>query len=340
MRLRTLLPSILCLLCASYSALADIPVVPGTDLNLLLRTAKPGDVFVLEDGTYPGGIFVSDRPGTQAAPIFFIARNAGKAVISGPSATKPNAFSLLRCHWWRVQGIVFEKGVVGLQVGTSNDVIVSNCTARNNIGQGMLVSGQRVTVENSDCFGTVNEHGIYFTGALEGGVIRNNHLYSNGKSGAQVNAQGSGGLCRNFTIEGNSIYNCGANGAAGLNLIGLVQSKVQNNTINDCVATGIALSGGSTGNLIYGNLVTFRSVQSRQCITSSDSLPVTNSVANNICRMAKPVTTAPAIEAKGASTFILADNTILPIAPPIAVTPLPTPTPVPDPIISPVPPPP
>ncbi len=329
MRLRYLLPFLLYLLCATHSAFAaEIAIPAGTDLNPILRFASPGSDYVLEDGVFPPGVFVSDRPGTQLLPIKLRARNAGKAIISGGTATRPNACSILRCHWWRVEGLVLEKGVVGLQIGTSNDVVVTNCTARNNIGQGMLVSGQRVTVENSDCFGTLNEHGIYYTGALEGGIIRNNHLYSNGKSGAQVNAQGSGGLCRNFTIEGNSIYNCGANGAAGLNLIGLVQSKVQNNTINDCLATGIALSGGSTGNLLYGNLVTFRSLQSRQCITSTDSLPVTNSVVGSICRMAKPATTAPAIEAKGASTFILADNIILPIAAPVPITPDPTPGPI------------
>lgn len=306
---------LLIFLLATVPALAaEIVVLPTQDLRTAILAARAGDVLIVEDSVREGGIFATVSPGTELLPICMKARNPGKVVIRGSTATRPDAMSLQRAHWWKIEGFVFEGAASrGLQLGTSNHATVFNCTIRQCGSQGILATGNFITVENCQIYLIEREHCVYISGAYEGCIVRNNILYSAGKSSIQFNAQGSGGVARNALIEGNSCFNTGlsAGGANAINLIGLVQSKVQQNYLSDNVG-GIAMSGGSTGNLVYGNLITFRGGTGRQCVTATDSLPTTNSVAGNIFRMGR--TGISPTQANNAATLMLADNTTLPVA--------------------------
>jgi parallel beta-helix repeat protein len=330
--LKHLTKHLLCALLCALGALGakpaqalDILLTPADNVAGFLRAAKPGDTFLLSDGAYPGGIYVSDKPATQLLPITVKAVVAGKAILQGSSPTRVDALATLRCPYWRFEGLTFQGAArAGLQIGSSDHTVVTSCVSRLNGVQGILASGNYGTIEDTECSQSGEQHGVYVTGATKGWRVRRCRFYRNAGNGIQFNNQGSGGVVSDALVQDCSIWGNGRAGGAGINLIGVTNSRILNNSIHDNLASGIALSGGSNGNLLHQNFISFRGGQGRQCITSTDTLVVTNTVTSCVLRMGK--STVPAVEAKGMTTIVQADNSVLAVATATAESTTPTDT--------------
>lgn len=303
------------LLLPIYTSAAVIPVPAGTPLEPLFRAARPGDEFILADGRY-SNFYFSARPG----PVKVRAEHPGMAVISGSTVARPDTVGYSTSPDWTWEDLVVEGAAkAGFKIGSSDRTIVRRCTVRQCGVQGVQAgTSSFVTVEDCDIYQIDAEHCVYLSGAIQGCVIRNNRMSQAGKSGAQINSQGAGGVARDCQIVNNSIWRCGLKlQAAAINLIGIVNSVIAGNTINGCLAGGISLSangsvgGASTGNAVDGNAVSFRYGEGRNCVTSNSG---TNTVSGNRFWTGKP--TVAAISATNGATLVTVNNVVLDPLPP------------------------
>lgn len=297
---------------------ADRPVTPADNLGALLNSAVPGDTFILADGQY-GGAYVSTRPGVAGNPVTVKAANPGKAIISGNAVGRQDALSLYKCPYWTMEGLVTEKASrAGLYLGLSSNVTVKNHTSRNNGVQGLLAGGSSfVSVLGGVYAFNYEQHGIYASGKIEGWLIEGATSAFNGRAGIQFNSQGSGGVVSGVTVRNCSLNNNGRlKQAAAINCLGVVNSVFAGNTLHDNWAGGISFSGNgaaggaSTGNVVYGNSVTFRPGEGRVCVQCTGG--GTNTVTGN--RLWTGKTTVQAITAVLPSIIVEAGNTVLPPA--------------------------
>lgn len=302
-------------------------ITPLDNAQALLSTSVPGDDWVMEDGTYPGGIYISSRPGTADAPITLRARNPGKVVIKGSTSQRRDTFSLYRSGRWNVSGITFENAArSGIYLGESSFVTFTNCTSRLNGVVGLLAgSSSNGTVTNCLFLLNTEQHGAYVSGKVGGWVFENCTSAFNGRAGIQFNSQGSGGVVSNITIRNCSLNNNGRlRQAAAINLLGVVNSVFAGNTIHDNWAGGISFtgngtaSGASTGNLVVGNCISFRPGEGRTCVQSTGG--GTNTVTGN--RLWAGKASVQPITAVLPSIIVQAGNTVLPTATPVSAPPV------------------
>ncbi|MEO8428905.1 MAG: right-handed parallel beta-helix repeat-containing protein, partial [Verrucomicrobiota bacterium] len=97
-------------------------------------------------------------------------------------------------------------------------------------------------LENNECFGSVDQHGIYVSNSGDRPVVRGNRVHHNHASGIQLNAdasQGGDGIITGALIENNIIYNNGTGGGGALNLDGVQDSIVRNNLLFNNHSSGI-----------------------------------------------------------------------------------------------------
>ncbi len=81
-------------------------VSSSTDLKNAIKSAAPGNIIVVENGTYnPGGLTVACKA-TQSQPLIITARNIGKAELSGSTY-----FDLKLCSYVTLQGFNFTGSV-------------------------------------------------------------------------------------------------------------------------------------------------------------------------------------------------------------------------------------
>lgn len=154
----------------------EVPLTPST-LTSTLRSAKPGDVLVFEDGTYPEVVVSTD--GSAGQPITLRPRNANGAILSG--GMRLDGRSHIQVEGFTVRGrIRFNDAesivVAGCNIETSSDGItsmgkgVNNAYIVNNVIRGVTTwkaSGLGVDGDN------IGE-GVQITGA--GNVVAFNKV--------------------------------------------------------------------------------------------------------------------------------------------------------------------
>lgn len=159
----------------------------------------------------------------------------------------------------------FNGNRAALRIQNGDHVTVRNCVFGNNSYWGIL-TGQSpdLLIENNECFGSSNQHGIYVANSADRPIVRGNRCHHNNGSGIQLNADVNtppgDGIITGALIENNLIYDNGRGGGGGLNLDGVQDSIIRNNLLFTNHASGIIFfqidgAEGPRGNQVLHNTI-------------------------------------------------------------------------------------
>jgi hypothetical protein len=242
--------------CGSGSASAYLTIAGAA------AVVQPGDTVLIQPGTYAGGVTV-DTSGTASAPIMFKAKSAG-VVIEGSGAER-DAFFITGADYIVVEGLTIQHATrAGVRIDDAHHVTVRNCTFANNGKWGLFTDfSDYTTVEDSEAYGSVDEHGIYISNSSDSPTIRGNRLHHNHGCGLHMNGDinmGDDGIIAYAVVENNIVYENGLGGGSGINMDGVTDSVVRNNLLYNNHASGISLfqeDGGSSSqhNRVLNNTI-------------------------------------------------------------------------------------
>jgi hypothetical protein len=259
MRRRFAGAALLGLLAASSSAVAATTyyVAPtGSDANACAQTAPcrqirraltlvvSGDTILVADGSYLG-FDVRDLVGAAGSPITIKAQGSGAQVV--PTTDRPDnrdTIFITYSSYIVIDGLrSFNATRAAVRVDSSPNVTIRNSVFGNNAAWGIFTDfSDDLLIEGNECYGSVQQHGIYVSNSGDRPVVRGNRVHDNAASGIQLNAdasQGGDGLITGALIEDNVIYNNGAAGGGSINLDGVQDSIVRNNLLYNNLNTGI-----------------------------------------------------------------------------------------------------
>ena len=122
----------LCLLLAfalPLLASAQKKVAGIDELNAAAKVAKPGDVIILQNGTWNDVTISLNCEGTETRPITFRAETAGKVQVTGHSQLRLGGKFIV------VDGLYFQNGYAGdgpvIEFRSSKDNLANNCRVTN-----------------------------------------------------------------------------------------------------------------------------------------------------------------------------------------------------------------
>ena len=225
----------------------------------------PGDTIFVADGSYLG-FDVEDVHGASGQPITIKAQGPN-AVVTVTTDRPDNRDTILVTFssFVVVDGLTaFGANRAAVRVDQSPDVTVRNGVFGDNTTWGIFTDfSDDLLLEDNECYGSMQEHGIYVSNSGDRPVVRGNRLHDNNAAGVQLNADlssGGDGIISQALIEKNVIYGNGAAGGAAINLDGVQDSIVRNNLLYDNHATGIVNymgdgAEGPKGMQIYHNTV-------------------------------------------------------------------------------------
>ncbi len=223
---------------------------PWQTFKKAVKTLRPGDTVLIEDGTYPGGIR-QNRPGLPGRPITYRAINPGKVILRGDVTKVREVFTVMEAPFVVVDGLTAVKGDrLGIWVTLSDNVIVRNCRALNSGVTGIMVSSSDdVLLEGNTSAYADEQHGIYVTNGNDRPVLRNNVCHNNGRCGIQLNGDGKNarpelgpsrdGIIEGAVVDGNVLFENGQNNVgAALNVLCVRSSVICNNLLFNTRAAG------------------------------------------------------------------------------------------------------
>ena len=239
---------------------------PWLTLQHAANQVGPGDRVVVRAGNYAG--FHLTTGGTAGSAIEFFAEPG--VIVTQPNGTTPDGINLEGASHVILDGFAVTNmpraGVraVGSVSSHSEFVTIRNLWAVDNFRWGIFTGFvDDLLIENNRSTGATDEHGIYVSNSGDRPVIRRNEIWNNNANGIHMNGDvslGGDGVISGALVEANVIYGNGNGGGSGINMDGVVGSRIQNNLIYDTHASGISLyqiDGGapSTGNVVVNNTV-------------------------------------------------------------------------------------
>jgi parallel beta-helix repeat protein len=259
---------------------------PWATLEFAADQVGPGDVVLVENGTYAG--FQMFTNGTASNPITFRA-NGNNVVLDRPGSGS-DIINIEGADAIIIDGFIVRNAPrVGIRAVECSDVIIQNNDIQFSSLDAILTGyAVRVQILNNICGDSSREHGIYVSnshGSGDNPIVRGNVSYGNGRSGIQMNGDcfaGGDGDIDNPIIENNIIF---GNNAKGISLISAVNYRVANNVIykNNAGAAGIHCTdepgcGNPSSGVIVNNTVHETNIA---CLRITDN-SVDNVVFNNI----------------------------------------------------------
>jgi parallel beta-helix repeat protein len=227
---------------------------------------SPGDTLLINPGVYQESGITISRGGTAAAPVTFKANGAGVIIDQSGSGMRRDAFFITYASYVVVDGLTFQNSNrAGMRIDHSDYVTVRSSTFANNQTWGLFTDfSNYTTVEDSESYGTAEQHGIYISNSSDHPTIQHNRLHDNANCGLHMNGdisqQPGDGIISNGLVDGNIIYNNGAGGGSAINMDGVTDTTVSNNLLYNNHASGISLfqtdgGSGSKRNKIYNNTI-------------------------------------------------------------------------------------
>ena len=232
--------------------LNKIYVSSVSELQSAFSSAKAGDAIVLNDGSYNNVNLTLSKNGTNSNPIFIIAKNSQKAIITGESALKISGDNVIVC------GLSFENGAPKEDKGC------------------VIFSGDYCRLTNCKIYNYCNSN-LYKWVSLSGKYNEVDHNVFDGKSvgGALLTVWRNDDSTQHHFIHHNAFKNYASGGGEnGYETIRIGDSKqsqsdsytiIENNYFEACNGEVEAVSVKSGRNLIKNNtfvscegLVTFR----------------------------------------------------------------------------------
>jgi hypothetical protein len=281
-------------------ASAGTALKPWATLQHAVDTIQPGDVILVETGTYVGcRIRVS---GTATGPKTLAAVPGAHVLLDAPSSANMDD-SIVEIQNpsqamsnWRIVGFeVAHSPRYGIDVRWTNQVFVASNHVHNCAYSGILTSH----ANDLSIYGNETDHngahGIYCGNSSISIGIQANRTHDNAGCGVYLNGdlseQPGNGLIQYAVVSGNMIYNNNNTILGGsISCDGVDHSLLMNNLLYNNNGSGIALYGiagahSSSNDCVYNNTVVMP-VGSRWPITLPDNgyvaPPMGNVVANNI----------------------------------------------------------
>jgi parallel beta-helix repeat protein len=236
---------------------------------------RTGDTVDVEAGMYSGFVLGWNAPqsGTASAPIIFQAAPgtaAGSVIIDTRNYQTQDGIDLeAGCNFVTISGFTIQNGGsiarAGIRIAECNYVTISGNTVSGCGDWDIYTSHSNYTIiEDNIASDSISQHGVYVANSAVGTQVIDNTVFGNAQCGIQFNgdtSQGGTGVCTNCLIEGNTIYDNGAEGGAAINGDGLQNSTINQNTLYGNLHTGIALfqedaSAGPSGDIVASNTVT------------------------------------------------------------------------------------
>jgi hypothetical protein len=145
------------------------------------------------------------------------------------------------------------------------------------------------TVEDSEMYGSVEQHGVYISNSSDYPIIRRNRIYDNYGCGVHMNgdiSMGGDGTISYGLVESNIIYENGEGGGSAINMDGVSDTIVRNNLLYDNHASGISVyqidgAAGSQRNRLLNNTI-LMPADARWGINIPNVSDINNKVFNNI----------------------------------------------------------
>lgn len=261
---------------------------PWASIVFAAAQVAAGDTVLINPGIYAGGIVVSTG-GYPSEPITFRANGSG-AIIEGSGGDR-DAFFIENADYIIVEGLTIRHAQrAGMRISLSDHVTVRGSTFADNGVWGLFTDfSDYTTVEDSEAYGSLDEHGIYISNSSDYPVIRRNRLHHNNACGLHMNgdiSMGGDGIISFGLVEANIIYENGAGGGSGINMDGVTDSIVRNNLLYENHASGISLyqidgGSGSQRNQVLNNTI-LMAADGRWAINIPNASGTENRLYNNI----------------------------------------------------------
>jgi hypothetical protein len=267
----------------------------------------PGAIVNIADGAYAGPVLIYNLAGTQAAPVIFRA-TGNAAILTGSGSTNndnKNSIFIGSSSWITFHGLkVYSSLRAGVRVSLSHHVTIQGCVFGNHQKWGIFTDyADDLSLLGNECYGSIDEHGIYHSNSSDRGVISGNWCHDNNASGIQINADPDfldpiggyvpDGISSYCVVERNFLQDNGVVGGAAINLASVRNSVIRNNVIvNDAWinSTGIAMWDNAAGtqwgckdNLVEHNTVAYASQKGRYAIGFMNG-STGNTIRNNVLR--------------------------------------------------------
>jgi hypothetical protein len=223
---------------------AVIQIGPGDNLQAAVNALSPGDILLLDDGTYTlSSRFSIQKTGTASAPVTIRAAPGATPVITFVNASQ-NVINVEHSAHVRLIGLEVTGGSHGIRILDSDFITVDRCHIHDTADVGL----------------SANVGG----GTYEGLRLSRNHIHHTNGTGEGMYLGCNYDACRLFgsTIEGNYIHHTNSAGVTqgdGIELKeGSHDNVIANNVIHDtgypCIITYSAAANGGP-NTIEGNLL-------------------------------------------------------------------------------------
>jgi len=238
---------------------------PWRQIRDALPRVVAGDTILVADGSYLG-FDMDGINGTAAAPITIKATGLN-AVVTKTTDRPDNRDTIYIAFssYIVIDGLTsFTATRAAVRVDQSPHITVRNGVFGNNTTWGIFTDfADYLLLEANECYGSVQQHGIYVSNTCVNPTVRKNRTHDNNQCGIQLNgdvSQGGSGIITGALIEKNIIYNNGGGGGSAINLDGVRSSTVRNNLLYNNHATGIALfqidgATGPSGIDLYHNTI-------------------------------------------------------------------------------------
>lgn len=234
------------------------------------RVLKAGDVLNIEKGVYRQSVTLTGLKGSQSAPV--IIRGRGDVLVE---ASGQDGVFLDDCDYVVLERLAVRNGKrAGIVAGNSRHITIRDCRIFDNGKWGIHASmSEYITVERCEVYGSVLEHGIYFS-TTDYPEVTDSRIHDNVRCGIHLNGdkhEGGDGMITGGLIRGNFIYQNGEAGGAAINMDGVERMVVQENTIFSNYAGGITSFCGDSqragsGNKFLNNVVCFESGKGRYAL--------------------------------------------------------------------------
>lgn len=229
---------------------------PWATLQHAVDRARPGDVIMVHQGAYAGCRIT--RSGHENAWIILQAAYDQKVIIDRPGPQNKHRSNLEietwdgdgRVAYWTIQGFEVAYGpwagidIRGDEYGFNHHLNIKDNQVHHSGRSGIFVAFSNDLVLEGNLSHSNGEHGIYISNSSDRPLLRDNICRGNYASGIHMNGDagmGGDGLISGALIQGNSIHDNGRGGGAGINLDGVVESRVISNAVFDNQAGGITL---------------------------------------------------------------------------------------------------
>lgn len=277
-----------------------------------------GDTVLVENGSYTG-FNLMDNNATAMDPTVFLANGDNVQVMVPCSYNNLDGINLENVAYVEARGfIVNGMPRTGIRTALSDHVTLAWNSCGNNGEWGILTGfAEHILIEHNTCYGSIGQHGIYFSNSADNPVIRYNECYDNYDNGIHMNGdidQGGDGIISNAQVYGNVIHNNGTGGGSGINCDGVINSVFYNNVLYGNHASGISLyqidgAAPSTGDQVYNNVI-INAADSRWCVNITTGC-TGNQVLNNVLINEHPWHGSISCDATALTGFVSDHNIIV-----------------------------